>query len=64
MTAMPDDPEDPDEEAGPPGDRHGGLAPSEPIHGEPDQGRQGQAENDDDVEHHLRILSPRPLRCP
>lgn len=49
---MPDDPEDPDEEDGPPGDRHGRLVQSEPIEGEQDQGRQGQGEDEKDLEGH------------
>lgn len=59
-----DDPEDPDEEDGPPGDRHGRLVQSEPIEGEQDQGRQDQAENEDDVERHLRIFSAHRPRRP
>lgn len=61
---MPDDPEDPNEEDGPPGDRHGRLVPSEPIEGEQDQGRQGQAENEDDYRTSSADLRPSPAPAP
>ena len=47
---MPDDPEDPDGEDGAPGGRHRLPVPSEPVEGEEDQGRRGQAENEDHTE--------------